>query len=63
MDTAEPGKMIVMETWLKPEIHSSELFPSTYNVFRKDRKDGYGRVLITTETTLIANEIKSRIYS
>ena len=58
MDTAEPDIIIGTETWLKPEIHSSELFPPTYNVFRKDRKDGYGGVLVATKTTLIANEIK-----
>ena len=58
LDTAEPDIIIGTETWLKPEIHRSELFPPTYNVFRKDRKDGYGGVLVATKTTLIANEIK-----
>ena len=30
--------MIGTELWLTPDIHSGEIFPDWYNVFRKDRK-------------------------
>jgi len=39
-----PDVMIGNESWLNPKIYSSDLVPSEYNVFRKDRSDGYGGV-------------------
>ena len=32
-----PDKVILNETWLKPKILSSEIFPKQYNVYRLDR--------------------------
>ena len=54
-----PDVLIGTETWLKSSINSSELFPSSYNVFRKDRpitnKQGmaYGGILIATKCELV----------
>ncbi|XP_053381379.1 uncharacterized protein LOC128549116 [Mercenaria mercenaria] len=39
-DNAEPDVIIGTETWLNSNISSSEVLPSSYNVFRKDRSDG-----------------------
>ena len=38
--------------WLSPSIHSSEIFPASYNVFRHDRNDGYGGVLLAVHNAL-----------
>ena len=38
--------MIGNKSWLNSNIYSSEVFPSEYNVYRKDRFDGYGGVFI-----------------
>ena len=59
LSTTEPDIVIGSETWLNPDIHSSELFPATYNVYRKDRRDGHGGVLIATKGSLISHEIHS----
>jgi len=52
---------VVSETWLNNRIHNSEGLPTNYEVYRKDRKDGYGGVLIAVKNTLISQdpEIKS----
>ena len=45
------------ETWLNPNIHSSEIFNSNYEIFRKDRSDKHGGVLLAIKSSLIAEEI------
>lgn len=53
------------ETWLKPEVNSSELFPEFYNVFRSDRKYDVldavsgGGVLFAVDATLQCDLIDS----
>jgi len=47
-----PDIIAVTETWLKPDVLSSEFLPSEYNVLRKDRPDGYGGVLLACRKTL-----------
>ena len=46
IDSADPCVIIGTETWLNSRIHSSEIFPSNYEVIRHDREDGYGGVLL-----------------
>ncbi|XP_072033764.1 uncharacterized protein [Amphiura filiformis] len=46
LETEKPDVIIGSETWLNSSVNSCELFPSEYTVFRKDREDGYGGVLI-----------------
>ena len=53
-----PDVLIGTETWLGSEVNSSELFPNTYNVFRKDRPldnkgRAYGGVLIAAKNNFI----------
>ena len=45
------------ETWLKPEILSSEFFPAGYKIFRKDRHDGYGGVLLACHDSLNCQQL------
>ena len=41
-----PDIMFGTETWLSPEINTSAFFLTDYIVFRQDRQDGYGGVLL-----------------
>ena len=41
-----PDIITISETWLKSEVLSSEFLSTDYNIFRRDRPDGYGGVLI-----------------
>ena len=42
------------ETWLSQEINSSEIFPDTYDVYRRDRRDGiHGGILTACKKDLI----------
>ena len=43
LSTMKPDIIIGCETWLKPDVNNAEIIPPEleYNVFRKDRHDGY----------------------
>ena len=47
-----PEIITISETWLKPEVLSSEFLSTDYNIFRRDRPDGYGGVLIACRNSL-----------
>ena len=59
IETMKPDIIFGTETWLRPEIENSEILPPEcgYNVFRKDRHDGYGGVMIAVKNYLIAQEL------
>ncbi|CAC5382057.1 unnamed protein product [Mytilus coruscus] len=38
IDNTKPDVMIMTETWLDSSITNSQIFPSDYNIYRKDRK-------------------------
>jgi hypothetical protein len=42
MDATEADIIMGSESWLRPEIKSSEIFPPGFKVFRKDRTSGAG---------------------
>ena len=42
------------ETWLATSILDSEVMPGNYNVYRKDRGDAYGGVLVAVRDDLIS---------
>jgi len=46
LESADPSIIMGSETWMNPNIHTSEFFPPNYDILRKDRKDGYGGVLL-----------------
>ena len=46
LNEQKPDIIFGCETWLSPSIQTSEFFPASYNVFRHDRNDGYGGVLL-----------------
>ena len=57
LETSEPDIVFGNETWLTSNHHSAEYFPPTYHVYRKDRKDGYGGVLLAVKSTLISHQL------
>ena len=52
LDNYSPDIVVGCETWLKPSILDNEIFPQNYNLFRTDRSDGFGGVLIGTKMHL-----------
>lgn len=58
IDSYNPNIIIGTETWLTESVQSSEIFPSSYNVYRKDRRDAVGGgVLIAVKTDIISERI------
>ena len=57
IETTNPDIIIASETWLKPSINSSEFLPQNYIVYRKDREDGYGGVLLAHKITLTSHQL------
>ena len=51
--------VIGCETYLDPCIHDSEFLPLNYTCFQRDRKDGWGGVIIIIKNELIAEQITS----
>jgi hypothetical protein len=56
LESAKPDIIIGCETWLKPEIHNFEIMSPNYTIYRNDRKDGYGGVLIGVRSDIIRSE-------
>lgn len=55
--SVNPDIIFGTETWANDSISNSELFPShidLYDIWRKDRKDSHGGVLIAVRKTLLA---------
>ena len=42
----KPDIIVGTESWLKPTISTNEIFSSCFEVFRRDRPDGYGGVFL-----------------
>ena len=59
IESCKPDIIIGNETFLKPEIRNSEIFPPTFDAYRKDRNDnsGWGGVFIATRKSLITHQI------
>ena len=58
----QPDVIFGMETWLSSTINSAEFFPAGYSLFRQDRFDGYGGVLLAfkKDLTVIEYELLNR---
>ena len=59
INNEEPDIIAGSETWLNPDIYNTEIFNNTYEVFRKDRSDSHGGVLLAIKSNLIVEEIKT----
>lgn len=49
LEAEKPDILIGTETWLNSDVKSCEIFPANYAIFRKDRPDGCGGVLIAVK--------------
>jgi exonuclease III len=59
IDSSNPHIIIIgTETCLRREICSSEFFLDGFNVYRKERSDGYGGVLVAVRSEFISEEIE-----
>ena len=56
LNNENPDIISGSETWLNPNIYSSEIFNSNYEIFRQDRSDKHGGVLLAIKSSLIAEE-------
>ena len=58
-----PDIIFGTETWLSPEINTTEFLPTGYTLFRRDRSDGYGGVLLAFRDTFSVTEYLINNYS
>jgi len=56
-DTYNPNVVIGMESWLKEDISSAEVFRADLTTFRRDRSDGGGGVLICVKNIIASTEL------
>ena len=59
IDNADPDIILGTETWLNGNISSAEVLPTNFQVFRNDRSDSYGGVLIAVREDLICSPVLS----
>ena len=55
LDSVDADIVCGCETWLSPSVGDSEVLPSNspYNIYRKDRSDGYGGSLLLIKSDII----------
>ena len=62
IESTDPDIVLGNESWLKPDISNSEVFPPGYNIFRKDRGLGFkktgGGVFIMVRQEFTCSEIQ-----
>ena len=57
IDNADPDIILGTETWLNGNISSAEVLPTNFQVFRNDRSDSYGGVLIAVREDFICSPV------
>ena len=57
IDNADPDIILGTEMWLNGNISSAEVLPTNFQVFRNDRSDSYGGVLIAVREDLICSPV------
>ena len=57
LDAVKPDVVFGCETWLKPEISNGEIFPPGFDIYRSDRRGGYGGVLLAVHSSLNNHQI------
>ena len=63
VETHSPDVIAVTETWLNPDILTSEILPPGYNLIRKDRNTGSrgGGVLLAIKQNLVFQELNLNV--
>ena len=57
VDAVKPDIIFGCETWLNPAKLNGEFMPGGYNVYRRDRRDGYGGVILCIHNSLNSHQI------
>ena len=61
IESSKPDIVVGTDTWLKPNIHTNEVFPEKYNVYRKDRIDQEeGGFLLAIKKEFISDEVNDK---
>ena len=60
LGATNPDIIIGCERWLKQEISDAEMFAPTFSVYRTDRLDGQGGVLIAVKKNSITHQLGTR---
>ena len=63
LNTHSPDVIFGSESWFKPNIRNSEVFPKGYIVYRQDRADNYGGVFVACRDTLATHDIQVTVSS
>ena len=59
-EAVKPDIIYDCEAWLKPNMSIGEVFPLGYDVYRQDRKDGYGGVVLGIHNSLNNHQIEMK---
>ena len=54
VDSVKPDIIVGTESWLRPDIINSEIFPSNYKVYRRDRDTSGGGVFIAVTDEILS---------
>jgi hypothetical protein len=59
LDSSNPDILFGCETWLNPNITDNEILSENtgYNIFRKDRKDRYGGVMLAIKSEIVSEPV------
>ena len=57
IDSSDPDIIIGTETWLNKDISSAEVLPTNFQVFRNDRQDSHGGVLIAVRDDITCSPV------
>jgi len=57
LDNYTPDIIIGCKTWLNSSILDNEIIPINYKLYRRDRDDGYGGVLISISSSLSSEPV------
>ena len=52
-----PDFIVGTESWLTADILNNEIFPHGYNIYRKDRPDGYGGVFFACRDNILCRQL------
>jgi hypothetical protein len=63
LESSKPDIILGCETGLKPTVTNQEIIPPGYEVYRQDRHDGYGGVLVIVKSCYISSIVDVNIHS
>ena len=58
ISSIDPDIVIATESRLTPDVRNSEILPSAYSIFRRDRQGHGGGVFIMTRKEMICSEVE-----